>query len=331
MILTRSTTEITTCTPNLMPFHINYTGPAAVSAFMRVEKLKIAETPGASEEITEVPAESTPADVGIELQPAKTSSNETQPTADADSESQATVVASASASQAASPTITPSSSTATVVAATSISAPPLEDADKRLVASFRGRTIHGLTIDLPAGYGGLLLQSKGAEKVAGMEKAMADIASVKTKPTARGKEKQKEKASEVEPASTSTRRRGRLTRSAAPSSKAIEIADDDDAVMEDAAPFENKPPVPTANEQIVPEDDSAVRRLVPSAQFSTFTLWQPDRVVDKNRDEYYRSLTEWVSLANEVRYVLCMICGGIPINEHRSTGKSRTSLFTRCP
>ena len=28
-----------TCNPNLMPFHINYNGPAPVSAFMHVEKL----------------------------------------------------------------------------------------------------------------------------------------------------------------------------------------------------------------------------------------------------------------------------------------------------
>ncbi len=283
-----------------MPFHIDYTGPAAVSAFMRVEKLKIEETAAATEEATEVSTESIPADVDMEHATVGTSSNETQPAPDADSESQATVVASTSGSQSASSSITPSSSTATVVAATPVSPPPLEDADKRFVASFRGRTIHGLTIDLPEGYGGLLLQCKKAEKAAVPETTKAVNGGEKTKPTTRGKGK----ASEPEPGSTSTRKRGRLTRSAAPSSKPIEIADDDDAIMEDAALLENTTPAPTVDTQIPPEDDSTVRRLVPSAQFSSFTLWQPDRVVDKNRDEYYRSLAEWVSLANEVRPIL---------------------------
>ena len=324
MLITRSTTEITTCTPNLMPFHIDYTGPAAVSAFMRVEKLKIAETAEATEEAAEASTESMPADVEMELPTVETSSNETRPTPDADSESQATVVASTSASQAASPSITPSSSTATVVATTPVSLPPLEDADKRFVASFRGRTIHGLTIDLPEGYGGLLLQSEKAEKDAVPQTTKAFNGGEKTKPTTRGKEK----ASEPEQPSTSTRKRGRLTRSAAPSSKPIEIADDDDVIMANAAPVENSAPGPTVDNQISPEDDTAVRRLVPSAQFSSFTLWQPDRVVDKNRDEYYRSLVEWVSLANEVHSIPCINHPSV-LNTigYRSTGKSRTDLF----
>jgi len=50
-------------------------------------------------------------------------------------------------------------------------------------------------------------------------------------------------------------------------------------------------------------EDSAVRRLVPSAQFFTFTLWHPDRVVDKSRNKYHRSLTESVSLATEIHRV----------------------------
>jgi hypothetical protein len=38
---------ILVCKPNLMPFHINYNGPAAVSTFMHVEKLvESVESPG---------------------------------------------------------------------------------------------------------------------------------------------------------------------------------------------------------------------------------------------------------------------------------------------
>ena len=31
--------SVPACHPNLMPFHINYNGPAAVNSFMHVEKL----------------------------------------------------------------------------------------------------------------------------------------------------------------------------------------------------------------------------------------------------------------------------------------------------
>ena len=37
--ITPAAGSIPACKPNLMPFHINYNGPAAVSAFMHVEKL----------------------------------------------------------------------------------------------------------------------------------------------------------------------------------------------------------------------------------------------------------------------------------------------------
>ncbi|KAI0047386.1 ribonuclease H1 small subunit [Auriscalpium vulgare] len=50
-------------------------------------------------------------------------------------------------------------------------------------------------------------------------------------------------------------------------------------------------------------NDEPVRVLKPSAQFSSFVLWHPDRPVDEGRDEYLRSLTEWIDLAAEVHRV----------------------------
>ncbi|KAH9956992.1 ribonuclease H2, subunit C [Russula dissimulans] len=52
-----------------------------------------------------------------------------------------------------------------------------------------------------------------------------------------------------------------------------------------------------------PEDEDgcrAVRVLKPSARFDSFVLWHPDIAVNEGRDEYLRSLSEWVSIATEV-------------------------------
>jgi hypothetical protein len=311
-----------------MPFHINYTGPAAVSAFMRVRKLvvdEIEKEPGETEATNEASAsvakkEGQDATEDIEMASdaqagslTTKSSVEATPALSTSSESQTTVVASESQTPS---LLSASSSLATLAPTTTPTAPPIEDADKRFVSAFRGRTIHGLTIDLPAGFSGLVLQTEdrnqGTSKASG---AAADgkrnaKGKAEKKSSARGKAKEAE-----EQDAPSTRRRGRLTRSTLPSSsstKPVEVPGDDrdDEVMADATG-----PGTTPNESgdtAVPDaagddDAAATRCLVPTAQFSAFTLWSADRVVDKGRDEYYRSLTEWVALANEVRGAFCAI------------------------
>lgn len=311
VVLEHATKNIPECSPNLMPFHIDYTGPAAVSTFMRIEKLKIPEQ---AETSTATTALESSADAEMSQATTLDEAVTTPTTEVPESESQATLVASTSASQA----VTPSSSTATIVAEPP-PPPPLEDADRRFVTSFRGRTIHGLTIDLPEGYGGLVLQSKasGGSGSSGAEKEKEKLTrGVKAKASTRGKEKAT--AEEAELTSGGTRpRRGRLTRSAVPSKKPIEIVEDEDVVMKDAAATPTVTVVASDDAdsttkavegQSAEDDEGSVKRLIPSAQFSAFTLWQPDRVVDKNRDEYYRSLTEWVSLANEVRSMMYTFC-----------------------
>jgi ribonuclease H2 subunit C len=54
----------------------------------------------------------------------------------------------------------------------------------------------------------------------------------------------------------------------------------------------------------VHEDDDSrkTRTLIPTAQFSSFVLWHPDIPVDAGRDEYLRSLTEWIRLSDEVSF-----------------------------
>jgi ribonuclease H2 subunit C len=50
-----------------------------------------------------------------------------------------------------------------------------------------------------------------------------------------------------------------------------------------------------------PEDGRPVRVLKPAARFDSFVLWHPDIAVDEGKDEYLRSLSEWVDIAAEVR------------------------------
>lgn len=53
--------------------------------------------------------------------------------------------------------------------------------------------------------------------------------------------------------------------------------------------------------KVSPEDGRPVRVLKPAARFDSFVLWHPDIAVDEGKDEYLRSLSEWVNIAAEVR------------------------------
>jgi hypothetical protein len=47
-------------------------------------------------------------------------------------------------------------------------------------------------------------------------------------------------------------------------------------------------------------DGETAQNLYPSATFSSFVLWNADVPVDEGKDEYVRSLTEWMKLSEEV-------------------------------
>ena len=232
-------------------------------------------------------------------------------------ESQSTLASSSSSSLSPNPHSTTTTTTATPTVL-------LEDADKRFVSTFRGRTIHGLTVDLPPGYGGLVLRREGDDVMnpafgVGHAAAAAGADSKgkgRSNPNGKGrsntkgngKGKEGEKLDNKKPLP----RRGRLTRSAAISKPEVIV------VEEEPAPGQDKGGNPdegmaddTLNDDengdgdivdgALPDDDQRpVRRLIPHAQFSSFTLWHQDRPVDKGRDEYCRALTEWIALTHEV-------------------------------
>jgi len=122
---------------------------------------------------------------------------------------------------------------APVLAKTSLSR-RVTDATKRFIATFRGRTVHGLKVQLPPGYTGVVM--------AGGAPAAGEL--------------------------------NRRTRSVA-----------------------------RGDEDEMDTDEKCTRTLVPTARFSSFVLWHPDMPVDPGRDEYARTLTEWIRLANEVHGV----------------------------
>lgn len=159
-------------------------------------------------------------------------------------------------------------------------APPIDEFDKRFISTFRGRSIHGLTIDLPDGYGGVVLKSMNYQA------AMV--------PTATGDGRLKDDDVDFEMEPRGKRRRGRLRSSAAPrKGMVVTISDDDNTAQDsgslnyDSNDIEMATPLSMSNGLGGPK-----RILVPTSRFDSFTLWQADRMVNKSNDEYWRTLTE---------------------------------------
>ena len=414
IVITPQTTQspLPTCNPNLMPFHIGYTGPAAVSMFLRVEKMKAEEeqvkedkgpivamvgqedgqgdanevTVKEGEELKEVgeanldslppvnesvtKGENDDSNTGSNLKDDVEMKSDSFAPENPDQvhDSQATDIEmvavppavfslssspiplpdSSSSSKTLSGEIQVSASTSTLVSSEplnspstlssstflpSISSSALKDIDKRFISSFRGRTIHGLTVDLPTGYTGLLLQGDSQSTATHADRATrvlnaevksgfegeddsGDRAGRKTRSKSKNANG-KGKAKETKKAAP----KGRLARTAAPrpviEPQVINIDDDGDREMADPAPAE---PADHFSQHLEDDtngpDDSVdegipLRKLIPQSTFSSITLWHADRAVDETRDEYYRTLTEWMALSHEVsitcRYLECML------------------------
>ncbi|KIM39510.1 hypothetical protein M413DRAFT_192449 [Hebeloma cylindrosporum] len=364
IIIPCNTSTLPTCTPNLMPFHIDYTGPANVSKFMKIDKVKLeelvveerkepllkdgdlasavdgadvpmdtdADAPGTGtgepkplkraatdvemhDSMTSVPTAGADSDMQISIATATTTTtmlllSRTESTI-IESQTTTSSTLAASSSSSSSNSLSPGPTTATAYATPTTL---LEDADKRFVSTFRGRTIHGLTIDLPPGYGGLVLRREGNDALnagtggpaavdvhangKGKGRAEANGKTHSAEAMGKGKEERQQQSKKPPP------RRGRLTRSATLSKpEVITIEEepaqdqDEDETMADPTPTSGDDG-DVANGEI--PNEHPVRRLIPHAQFSSFTLWHQDRPVDKGRDEYCRTLTEWIALAHEV-------------------------------
>ncbi|KAF8880209.1 ribonuclease H2, subunit C [Gymnopilus junonius] len=292
LVIPLATSEMPTCNPNLMPFHINYSGLAAVSAYMRVEKAVsealttedakdgISKQANTTHTLLGLPGASAavPSPDNMKIQENVSEDQKMQISLSTMQSIESVNCSSTTLSIATGSTLVIGSEASFTSEPTQASLPPpaLEDADRRFVSTFRGRTIHGLTVDLPSGCGGLVFQSESEDTSSNPTK--------KENTAAKGKAK----SGGMEAAGRS---RGRLTRSAVSKRPEVIAVEDDDVEMAD--PEHHRKLVTTL-------DDRPVRNLVPKSQFSSFTLWHADRPVDKGSDEYFRTSTEWISLAHEI-------------------------------
>ncbi|TEB21986.1 hypothetical protein FA13DRAFT_1741365 [Coprinellus micaceus] len=269
------------CEPNLMPFHISYTGPALISTFMDIKPAKedeqgIPKTQERADGATE--GASTQGKDGV----VEDSTVEGKEAAGADTESSMAIDATAAVGEAGE---SPSASTST-----------------RTVSTFRGRIIQGLKVDLPQGYGGLVLQappahattSASSSKPSQAESSKA-ASSSKSKPTVA----QEDAADDDEyPTARSTRRRGRLARSAVSMKEEAEKKMKEKAREAEAINVDEEPAAVAMDVDPTGQDNSSPQRcLKPVSQFSSFTIWHPDNPVVEMQDEYYRSVHEWTALA----------------------------------
>lgn len=143
---------VPSCTPNLMPFHITYTGRAPMSTFFRPR-------PAAQISYGQQDLKSHPIETSTQLlTPAL--SDESQ--VSLASSSSATLVAASSRASSSLETFVP---TPLGDAELQTESQQLLDAvsERRWIAAFRGRTIQGLEVDLPEGYSGVILHAPSAD------------------------------------------------------------------------------------------------------------------------------------------------------------------------
>jgi len=134
-----------------------------------------------------------------------------------------------------------------------------------LVAAFRGRTIRGTRIRVPDGYTGVVLVGADANKT--------KQASPPPPP----------------PGNRASRRSGRV------------INVDEDNELQDVD-MDDDGEGAGADEQ--GEEEAPTRTLKLASTFSSFAVWNPDIPVDEGRDEYIRSLNEWIKLSAMVSHAI---------------------------
>ncbi|KAF5328525.1 hypothetical protein D9611_014367 [Ephemerocybe angulata] len=264
------------CQPNLMPFHISYNGPALISTFMNIKPAK--QEPG------------TPAQQAIPTPETST----TQPE-DAENLKEESMSIDKAADSEPAPE-----------AGEASPAEP-EFSTTRSVSSFRGRIIQGLKVDLPQGYRGLVLQAPPVHTT-----TSASVPSTsKAASTSRSQARQEDMLDVEDAPAPTTRRRGRLTRSAV--SKRVNDVEKEEARKIEEATIDVESEAKSAMDvdasaagtdalNLGADATSPQRRLKPVAEFSSFTLWHADNPVVEGQDEYYRSLHEWTSLAASLHH-----------------------------
>ena len=301
-----TTKTLPTCSPNLMPFHIAYSGDAPVSTYFRVKEAPppsyLGETTKGLKAMTISREDTVPAmDTGAPSLGGNLSQSATPTLSEAPSmtetESQQTLVASSTASTALSSRTDISSATRAVdeegdtrmdtsedPASTLVT--PSGDVGQHYIATFRGRTVRGLRVALPEGYAGVILEAPDVGKV-----------------DAKGKGR----AVDTEQPTSKAKARGRA-RNSGKGRKSKRGAEEEEKELHEADEHEHD--VSLAPE-LAGEDSGPVRTLQAASTFSSFVLWNPDIPVNENKDEYMRTLKEWVGLASVVSVHSTMKAGNL--------------------
>jgi hypothetical protein len=266
---------------HLMPFHIEYTGFAPVTTYFRPKPAN-SRFPGQA---------ATPDDDAL-MSPNGNSQHVDENTQD--TEKMDVDAPPEPSTSAATPSLASRSQSATT------------DADpRRLTAAFRGRTVQGLRVDLPAGYSGAVLRTPPdalALKAEG-ERVRAKAAAAASKAEVAAKTKAKKAAAASEASTRRATRRSQRAGLVVPQAEpeaAGEEADEGETAERERDEHNS---ADASEAQAGDSEDSAtpaVRVLRPSATFSSFVLWNADIAVDEGKDEYLRTITEWMDLAAEV-------------------------------
>ncbi|OJA07557.1 hypothetical protein AZE42_07414 [Rhizopogon vesiculosus] len=249
--------------PNLMPFHISHSGPAPISAYFRAKpspssSAHLSFTQNASNEMNLTTNDIRNTLLAEESQCSLATVVESQ-SASLEENSQSTA-ATVGAIEVGAESSTRASSSSEVTGVPPVM--PTEGSSFRnnFVAAFRGRQVHGRAVDLPHGYGGIVLNAP----LDGAKSRIGDTEPVEKMAQTRGK--------------------GRTTRQ----SNRKMGADEDDMVNSGQGVVPDDTP------------HTEIQRLTPISKFSSLIVWSPDIPVDEGKDEYIRSLTEWTKLAAEV-------------------------------
>ncbi|OCH87537.1 hypothetical protein OBBRIDRAFT_837311 [Obba rivulosa] len=286
------------CTPNLMPFHIAYSGPAPISTYLRVRPAP-ALVYGKEDLYSSrfFANSSAPAAENLTASSSRSTLVATSSSVTLDVENEATenaqvtlVVKTASVTSGTEDVIMEetlvATSSAVTLATEDIPIPPSHSAptnnssapeSERWISSFRGRSIQGLTVPLPEGYIGIVLRTP-------LDGASAGAAN---EVRAREREREKAKAKAQKESRRGTRRSARVIE--------LDLEDEDmDGAGHDTA---------IEGGAIGADLEEPVRTLTATSTFSQFVLWNPDFPVDEGKDEYLRSLSEWTKLATEIHRV----------------------------
>ncbi|KIK45555.1 hypothetical protein CY34DRAFT_801486 [Suillus luteus UH-Slu-Lm8-n1] len=156
------TLDLPECSPNLMPFHISHSGPAPISTYFRVKPSPSSLHPPLTQHASDETHLSTDNSQNTLIaEESMTTIAESQP-ASLEGDSQAClagvgamVVDADSGTQA---------SSSSEVARAPPETPKVEGSlGHNFIAAFRGRQVHGRIVNLPQGYGGIVLSAPNGD------------------------------------------------------------------------------------------------------------------------------------------------------------------------